>query len=155
MDPQVEEAVDTVNCPPNTVPTRSARSGTANRRKRCQVGVRLTTTERAAVDERAAAAGIGAADYLRRAGLGTGARLRRPAPTVTRATLDALRSLAGQAALIGNNLNQVARAVNTALKAGEAPSPEVAAVRGVEAALDGLRADLRRALGVEGVGHPP
>jgi hypothetical protein len=147
--------MDTVICPPNTVPARSARSGTATRRRRCQVGVRLTTVERAAVEERAAAAGIGAADYLRRAGLGTGARLRRPAPTVARATLDALRALAGQAALIGNNINQVARAVNVAVKAGEEVSPDVTVVRDVTAALDGLRADLRRALGVAGVGDPP
>ena len=147
--------METVSRPPDTAPARSARSGTANRRRRCQVGIRLTAAERAMVDERAAAAGIGAADYLRRAGLGTGARLRRPAPTVAQAMLDALHAIAGQAASIGNNLNQVARAANAAVKAGDVPSPDVSAVRGVEAALNGLRADLRRALGVEGVGDPP
>ena len=45
-----------------------------------------------------------------------------------------------------NNVNQIAHAANIAILAGTAPDPDLAALAGVAAALDGLREEVRRAM---------
>lgn len=149
---EIADRAATVSYGAGTVPAvpSPARRGTEQRLRRVQVGVRLSVDEKALVDTHAAASGLTAPDFLRRAGLGGRARLRTPAETGDRAVAAALRIVAGQVGKVGNNLNQVAHAANIAVLAGEAASPDMAALSEVAAALDGLRTDLALALGLAG-----
>ena len=131
-----------------------ARQGSERRARRVQVGVRLTAAEKATVDARAAAAGLTAPDFLRRASLGGRARMRTPAETGDRAVQAALRAVAAEIGKVGNNLNQVAHGVNVALLAGRAPSPDVAALDGIGSALEGLRREIRQAMSAGWAGPP-
>jgi hypothetical protein len=119
-----------------------------------QVGVRMSAEEKALVDALAATAGLTAPDFLRRAGLGGRARLRTPAETGDRAIADALRAVAGQIGAVGNNVNQIAHGVNSAVLAGATPAPDMVALSEVAVALDGLRDEIRRAMLSGSVGPP-
>jgi hypothetical protein len=72
-------------------------------RRTAFVGFQVTPTERAELDERAASAGVKLSDYVRAAALGYRLNVRNPL------TEKALFELGA----IGNNLNQLARRVNT------------------------------------------
>ncbi|UFP97294.1 plasmid mobilization protein [Gloeobacter morelensis] len=72
--------------------------------------VRLSPVELAEVCRKASAAGLRPSEYMR--GLALGHRL---APTVPPVNVETYRELVK----IGVNLNQLARAINTAVKAGE------------------------------------
>lgn len=137
-----------------TPSSHRARRGTETRLRQPQIGVRLTGDEKATVVAAAAKAGLTAPDYLRRAALGRSVRLRAAPTTDSRVVADALRALAGQVGMIGNNLNQIARGVNVALLEGSSPSPDVAALLEAAAALDRLREDLRRVLDVQPLLQP-
>ena len=149
---EIGDRADTVSCGAGTVPATPsparprARRGSERRARRVQVGVRLTIEEKARIDATAAAESLTAPDFLRRAGLGSRARMRTPAETGTVAVAAALRQVLGQIGALGNNVNQIAHAANIAVLAGTAPAPDMAALSGVAAALDGLREEVRRAM---------
>lgn len=86
---------------------------------------RCTTQEKAALRAKAEAAGLPAAELLREALWATQSRRRKPAPRID-------PSLVLAVARYGGNLNQIARWLNTATRAGR--SSEVEALR-VAAAL--------------------
>ncbi len=145
----MEQAQNTVKSPANTVHERR-RSGSEVRVRRATVGVRLTPEERSHLDTLAAAAGISAAAYLRRAGLGG----RIPVCRSSIRDADALRAVVGALGRIGHNLNQIARGVDIDRQADRQPSPDVAALLEVGTALDRIGFDVRRAMGLEGVEEP-
>ena len=80
--------------------------------------------------------------------------MRTPPETGTVAVAAALRQVLGQIGAVGNNVNQIAHAANIAVLAGTAPVPDMAALSGVAAALDGLREEVRRAM-LAGTAGPP
>lgn len=113
-------------------------------RRTVTVALTLTPTERAEAEQRAAAAGLRLAPYLRQAALGgppggdPAAPASSPGPAqVERLAL--LREAVRQLAKAGSNVNQIARAANAALLADEPVRPQLAAA---EAALADLRAAL-------------
>lgn len=85
-------------------------SGTGKRKRTKGVFVRLTEEELAAVSGKADRAGYPLATLFRQAALGEpGPRARRRPP----ADHKALRQLLGECGRIGNNINQIARHLNT------------------------------------------
>ena len=122
-------------------PKRKRRSGSEKRQRATgPVLVRLLPAERAAIEERAATAGLSLAAYGRSCMLGSaGPRARKRAPVdrelLARTNADLNR--------VGNNLNQIAHAVNRGERAIRA---EIAAAsRELLATLT----DIRRALGYD------
>ena len=101
-------------------------------RRRCHLSIALTATERALLDARAASAGLRPAVYLRQAALAGAAAVDRRAD-LTRLHVELRR--------IGNNLNQLAHAANSALAGDEYP-----AVRVAVASVEGVLVELRAAL---------
>lgn len=102
-----------------------------------QVGIRLKPSERRALADAAAARGTTPANWLRSLAL---AHLARR-PQWNAAELAALREVFGELRRIGNNVNQVARALNAAAHTGQY-SPG----QGTEAreAAEAVRAEMRR-----------
>lgn len=100
--------------------------------RRCHLSIALTAAERASLDARAASAGLRPAAYLRQAALAGAVAVDRRAD-LTRLHVELRR--------IGNNLNQVAHAANSAL-AGD----EYRAVRVAVASVEGVLVELRAAL---------
>ena len=100
--------------------------------RRCHLSIALTADERAALEARAASSGLRPAVYLRQAALAGAAAVDRRVD-LTRLHVELRR--------IGNNLNQVAHAANSALAGDEYP-----AVRAAVTAIDGVLVDLRAAL---------
>ena len=115
-------------------------SGSEKRQRNKRLSIRFTAEEFNQIAARADQAGLGSAALLRAAALGdAGPRAQRRPP----ADHKALRQLLGHVGRIGNNINQIARALNAAEKSGLA---EVPAVLGACPAA--LRAcdDIRRAI---------
>lgn len=84
--------------------------GQSEKRQRTTVlQVRLTPLERAAVEDRAAQAGLTAASYTRRLLLGADAPRQVRRPPVERRELT---RLLGELGRVGNNLNQIAHRMN-------------------------------------------
>lgn len=80
------------------------------RQRQAGVKVRLTAEERAVVEERADAAGLSIASYLRAAAIGDAGPRARRSPTVDRTiAADAIAALNKA----GGNLNQIAKQLNT------------------------------------------
>jgi hypothetical protein len=94
-------------------------SGSDKRRRSHQSLIRWTDEEFTSITDKADKSGLAVAAFMRAAGLGSpGPRAQRRPP----ADHKALRQLLGQAGRIGNNINQIARALN----AGGNPNlPEV------------------------------
>lgn len=90
-----------------------------------QVRVRLKPAERAALAEAARDQGTSPANWLRSLGL---VHLTRR-PQWSPACVDELRGVAMELSRIGNNVNQIARALNTAVQAGEVPAAQGEEVR--------------------------
>jgi hypothetical protein len=89
--------------------TPPKRRQSTKRQRTRQCLVRFTEEEFADVSAKADRAGIALAAYLRAAALGhAGPRAQRRPP----ADHQALRRILGQAGRIGNNINQIARALN-------------------------------------------
>jgi Bacterial mobilisation protein (MobC) len=114
--------------------------GSDKRRRSRQSLVRWTDEEFNAIATKADKAGLAVAAFMRAAALGdSGPRAQRRPP----ADHVALRQLLGHVGHIGNNINQIARALNTAEKAG---------FTGLSAALNACPAalsacdDIRRAI---------
>lgn len=130
------------------VPVRRARSGTEQRLKRMQVGVRLDPMEHEALVLRAEIAGLTPADYLRKRALGGAAKIRRPPQTADQVTQALLKQLIGMVGALGNNVNQMAHAINIAALAGQPLPVEVDAVHDLNATLKAMRTELRELAGI-------
>jgi hypothetical protein len=102
-----------------------------------QVGVRLKATERQALAEAARAQGTSPANWIRSLALVHLARR----PQWNPAELEALRALFGELRAIGNNINQMAHALNIAVTTGDYPPEQGTAAR--EAA-ERIRLEMRR-----------
>ena len=120
-------------------PPAKTRHGSERRQRGHTVHVRFDDDELARLEERAGDAGLSLAAYLRACALGAaGPRSRR------RASVDRLLLAQTHAALsrIGNNLNQIAHALNSR---GETPiGADIAVMRTASLA---TLAEIRRALG--------
>ncbi|MEO8013176.1 MAG: plasmid mobilization relaxosome protein MobC [Polaromonas sp.] len=90
-----------------------------------QVGVRLKATERQALAEAARLQGTSPANWVRSLALVHLARR----PQWNPAELEALRALFGELRAIGNNINQMAHALNIAVTTGDYPPKQGTAVR--------------------------
>ena len=106
-----------------------------------QVGVRLKPTERLALGEAADSHGTSPANWLRSLALVHLAKRPQWNPS----ELDALRELAREIRAIGNNVNQIAHALNAAAQAGAYPPYQGGAAR--EAA-ELVRFEMRRVVAV-------
>ena len=85
-------------------------SGTNTRQRRGQILVRLTDEELAVADDKADRAGLTHAAFARAAIVGSpGPRAQRRPP----ADHVALRKLLGELGRVGNNINQIARTLNS------------------------------------------
>jgi len=118
-------------------PSRRARRGgrpalPPGKQRHCHLSIALTAAERALLDERAALADLRPAVYLRQAALAGAAAVDRRVD-LTRLHVELRR--------IGNNLNQIAHAANSALAGDDHPS-----ARSAVASVDGALAELRVAL---------
>lgn len=112
-------------------PKRS-RSGSQKRRQR-RISIGFEPLELDAVDQRAEAAGLSRAAYIRTAVLGHPGIRAIPRPPVEKKLLGLA---VGQLGRVGNNLNQIAHRANTGLPvSGEAIAPVLDEVRLVLAAI--------------------
>lgn len=115
-------------------------SGSEKRQRGTTLTIRLSAEERAELDTRAGSQGLAAAAFLRAAALGSpGPRARRRSP----ADRDELRRLLAETNRVGNNVNQIARALNMR-EAPDMPALETA-LRDINA----IRHALRAALGLD------
>lgn len=84
--------------------------GSGKRQRDAQILVRFTAEELATVADKADRAGMARAAFLRAAALGNpGPRAQRRPP----ADHEALRRILGELGRVGNNINQIARALNS------------------------------------------
>lgn len=99
--------------------------------KAARLNVRVTPAQHAEIARRAASAGLGVSEYVRRRALGDAG-----APQIV-ADVETLRALHANLKRAGGNLNQVARELNTRHRADElAPAVESSARAVAEAAAD-------------------
>jgi hypothetical protein len=136
--PAAVTPLPTPSSPPVAPP--KARSGSEKRKRGRVVRMRLDASEQAQLEARAGSAGLALGAYLRACALETaGPRARRRAPIdrelLARTNADLNR--------IGNNLNQLARAMNRGRDA------EQAAITGATGELRDVLAMLRKALGYD------
>ncbi|MGH7082080.1 MAG: MobC family plasmid mobilization relaxosome protein [Acetobacteraceae bacterium] len=121
---------------PAARPARRRRGGRPplppGEQRRRHLTVSLSAAERASLEARATAAGVRSAVYLRLAALSGAAAVDRRA---------GLTQLHVELRRIGNNLNQVAHAANSALAGDEYP-----AVRAAVVSLESVLTELRAAL---------
>jgi hypothetical protein len=112
--------------------------GSETRQRNLAITIRLSETEHRMLHGRAHMSGLSMGGYLRKAALGkAGPRSKRP-PAAER---DELRRLKGELGRVGNNLNQIAHALNT----GTAPAP--GELETALAELAAVHESVRRALG--------
>ncbi len=115
-------------------------AGSDKRKRGKIIAARCLDEEYAAIAAKADKAGLAVAAFMRAAALGdAGPRAQRRPP----ADHVALRQLLGHAGRIGNNINQIARALNIAEKAGF--TGLTAVLRTCPEALDACD-DIRRAI---------
>jgi Bacterial mobilisation protein (MobC) len=112
--------------------------GTEKRARSTHITVRLTPDERAAIDSAAERAGLTAGSYARDTMLGAPAPRQVRRPHVEQKLLVLVLRALGY---IGNNINQIARALNSG------DEPDDAALRGALADLHTMRDAVLRALG--------
>jgi Bacterial mobilisation protein (MobC) len=96
-------------------------SGSDKRQRSETVTVRLTKDERATLDALASRSGLTAGAFMRAAAFGDAGPRAQRRPPVDHV---ALRQLLGESGRVGNNLNQIARILNTG---GSADIPELTA----------------------------
>ena len=82
-----------------------------NPEKRKNWTLRLSPSERATLEEKAASVGLKLSPYLREAGLKKTIQPKNPIPEINRATYVELGR-------IGNNINQIAKAAHISIKRG-------------------------------------
>jgi hypothetical protein len=129
-----------------------------NRKRQRVVRFRLDDAESDALEERARASGLAVGAYLRACGLGdAGPRARRRAPV----DRELLARTNAELNRVGNNLNQIARALNEiVLEETEAPRDRLAQLvaeleqpnRAGMDELTGVLREIRRALGYDSQG---
>lgn len=85
------------------------RSGSERRQRGKPVSVRLLPDEKAALKEKASAAGLSVASFLRASGLGTPGPRAKRAPTIN---AEALARATAALNKIGSNINQIAHYMN-------------------------------------------
>jgi hypothetical protein len=114
--------------------------GSEKRRRTAHITIRLTPDERAAIDESAQRAGLTAGSHARSILLGapTPRQVRRP-PVERRE----LAQLLGEVGRVGNNLNQIARALNSGAEPDDGALSE--ALAGLQPVRDAILAALGRA----------
>lgn len=96
--------------PPADSPAPRKRSGSTKRQRAGMAFIRLSEAERAELERRAKLAGLSIGSYCRQQALGTpGPRPRRATPTPD---IELLARTYADLNRIGNNLNQIARALN-------------------------------------------
>lgn len=103
-------------------------SGSEKRRRGDTITVRVTPDERATIDERSMEQGLTIGAYMRAAALGDPGPRAKP-----RIPVDAklLRRLLGEVGRVGNNLNQIAKRLNSGHQV--APKELAAALEAQEA----------------------
>jgi hypothetical protein len=106
-----------------------------------QIGIRLKKAERRALDEAAEAHGTTPANWVRSLAI---VHLAGK-PQWNPAELDELRELFRELRAIGNNVNQIARALNVAVQTGEYPPHQG---RAAKEAAELVRAEMRRVVAV-------
>lgn len=84
--------------------------GSENRARSTHITIRLTPEERSAIDNAAERAGLKSGSYARQILLGAPAPRQVRRPPIERREL---ARLLGQLGAVGNNINQIARAVNS------------------------------------------
>jgi hypothetical protein len=114
--------------------------GSEKRRRTAHITIRLTPDERTAIDESAQRAGLTAGSYARSILLAapTPRQVRRP-PVERRE----LARLLGEVGRVGNNLNQIARALNSGAEPDDGALAE--ALAGLQPVRDAILAALGRA----------
>lgn len=119
-------------------------SGTDKRQRGVTVTVRLTADERARLEELSSRSGLAAGAFMRAATFGNpGPRAQRRPP----ADHVALRQLLGELGRVGNNINQIARAMNNG------DPPDVPELREALQAYLQLRDSIFDSLGMRTTGH--
>ncbi len=113
-------------------------SGTGRRQRGVTVTVRLTPEERAQLDALSSRSGLAAGAFMRAAALGGAGPRAQRRPSADHAVL---RQLLGELGRVGNNINQIARALNTG-QAADLPQLKEALT-----AYLGVRNAIYRALG--------
>ena len=108
--------------------TKDMSSGSEKRRRGDTITVRVTPDERATIDERSMEQGLTIGAYMRAAALGDPGPRAKP-----RIPVDAklLRRLLGEVGRVGNNLNQIAKRLNSGHQV--APKELAAALEAQEA----------------------
>ncbi|WP_239096652.1 plasmid mobilization relaxosome protein MobC [Streptomyces sp. SID11385] len=129
---------------------RRAKARIREREQRRAHSVRLSESELAAVSTAADTVGMSVAGFLAHSGLAAARDLDRTAATIAdrRDTLTALFSLQRQLGHIGNNLNQVAHALNS----GVYPTGLEATLTATRQAAEGIRRLTARMTGPEAGG---
>jgi|SRR5579862_842973 len=121
-------------------------SGSDKRQRGEAVTVRLTKDERATLDALASRSGMAAGAFMRAAAFGDAGPRAQRRPPVDHV---ALRQLLGECGRVGNNLNQIARALNAG---GSIDVPELRAA--LAAYLD-IRAAILHALAMDPIAEEP
>lgn len=113
-------------------------SGTDKRQRNVTVTVRLTADERARLETLSSRTGLAAGAFMRAAAFGEAGPRAQRRPTADHAVL---RQLLGELGRIGNNINQIARHLNTGQES------DMAELREALAAYLGLRNAIYDAIG--------
>jgi hypothetical protein len=95
---------------PDTAPRSKSKSGSQKRQRTAALLIALTPAERADFEARAANAGLSLSAFARAAALGDKGPRARRRPTVEAATLAQTHA---ELRRVGNNLNQIAKALNS------------------------------------------
>ena len=123
-------------------PPSKARSGSEKRQRKYVARIRLDKAEAVKLEELASASGLAVGAYLRAAGLKSAGVRAKPRPSIDRELLARANADLNR---VGNNINQIAHALNIGL---DAPSYLGEAMR----ELRGVLAALRRAAGYDSEG---
>jgi hypothetical protein len=118
------------------------RSGSEKRQRKHVARIRLDDAEQAKLDERASAAGLSLGAYLRAASLGAAGVRAKPRASVDRELLARSNADLNR---VGNNINQIAHALNIGLDPPHILADAMTDLRGVLSAL-------RRAAGYDSQG---
>lgn len=113
-------------------------SGTDRRQRGVTVTVRMTPEERAQLEALSSRSGLAAGAFLRAAAFGGAGPRAQRRPSADHAVL---RQLLGELGRVGNNINQIARTLNTG------GTPDLLALEEALTAYLGIRNAIYRALG--------
>ena len=109
-----------------------ARSGSENRQRKHVARIRLDDAELAKLEERSRAAGLTVGAYLRACALETAGVRAKPRATIDREVLARVNADLNR---VGNNVNQIAHALNIGLDSPHSVAAAMADLRGVLAVI--------------------